>query len=364
MMETLVGLDEVRVEGRHRQDMGDIDGLAKSIEDVGLINPITVTTDLRLIAGGRRLEAFRRLGREKIPARIVENLTEAAVCLRAERDENTERKEMLPSEKAALGEALYAIEAERAKERQRASGPASVAKREGRDGSGFETGTVNEGHRGETRDIVGPALGMGSRTYGDLRAAYKLANDEAAPESERALAAAALAEMDAGTNIQKVGRNLRRSLRAKRETQETKVAALAEHQPEPDGEWIPQLRDSSQAAALRRRELIREMAPGGYTSAQIGERINMLPGTVRDHARSMGVTINADVALGRNTRKGIDSNRIVGETVTQLEGLEVALNLVDYGDLDPAQIGNWTISLDASITVLKRMNRKLKEMVQ
>lgn len=360
MMEYLVGLDEVRVEGRHRQDMGDIDGLAKSIEDVGLINPITVTTDLRLIAGGRRLEAFRRLSREKIPARIVESLEDAAACLRAEGDENTAREPMKVSELVALARELEEIEKPAAARRRH---EAAVRAGKIRQGTLDPASISPEMNAGQSLEIAANAVGMSGPTY--FRA--KKVVDAAADSSEPAVqdvARAALVDMDATGKVQGNYNKVRAAMRAHVGAPDANVGEASEHQPDPDDEWIPQLRDSSQAAALRRRELIREMAPGGYTSAQIGERINMLPGTVRDLARSMGVTINADAAMGRNTRKGIDSNRIVGETVTQLEGLEVALNLVDYGELDPAQIGNWTTSLDASITVLKRMNRKLKEMVQ
>ena len=37
-------LDSIRIGERHRKDMGDIDGLARSIADVGLLHPIVITT--------------------------------------------------------------------------------------------------------------------------------------------------------------------------------------------------------------------------------------------------------------------------------------------------------------------------------
>ena len=57
---------------RHRRDMGDIAALAASIEDIGLLNPITVDSDGNLLAGGRRLAVCKRLGLQKIPVNIVE----------------------------------------------------------------------------------------------------------------------------------------------------------------------------------------------------------------------------------------------------------------------------------------------------
>ena len=42
---------------RHRRDMGDIEGLAANIADLGLLHPIVVRPDGQWIAGERRLHA-------------------------------------------------------------------------------------------------------------------------------------------------------------------------------------------------------------------------------------------------------------------------------------------------------------------
>src|SRR5690242_18225091 len=55
-------LDSIIVGIRHRKDTGDIDALMRSIEEVGLLQPITITPDGILVCGWRRLEAIRRLG--------------------------------------------------------------------------------------------------------------------------------------------------------------------------------------------------------------------------------------------------------------------------------------------------------------
>ena len=51
--------------------MGDLVALAQSIEDVGLLHPIVITPDYRLIAGRRRLEAYKTLGWTEIPVHVV-----------------------------------------------------------------------------------------------------------------------------------------------------------------------------------------------------------------------------------------------------------------------------------------------------
>jgi ParB family chromosome partitioning protein len=61
----------IKVGERHRCDLGDIDGLAQSIEDIGLLNPITIDEHDRLLAGQRRLEACKRLGWKEIPVNVV-----------------------------------------------------------------------------------------------------------------------------------------------------------------------------------------------------------------------------------------------------------------------------------------------------
>jgi ParB family chromosome partitioning protein len=60
-----------KVGERHRRDLGDVDGLAESIEDIGLLNPITVDENGLLLAGARRLAACKRLGWKTIPANVV-----------------------------------------------------------------------------------------------------------------------------------------------------------------------------------------------------------------------------------------------------------------------------------------------------
>jgi ParB family chromosome partitioning protein len=64
-------LANIRVGKRHRHDMGDIESLAASIEDIGLLHPITVDEDGRLLAGARRLAACKQLDWKEIPVNVV-----------------------------------------------------------------------------------------------------------------------------------------------------------------------------------------------------------------------------------------------------------------------------------------------------
>lgn len=82
---------------RHRRDMGDIDGLAASIAELGLLHPVVITPDGRLIAGERRLVACKQLGWATVPVTVIQ-LDE---LLNGELAENTARKDFTPMEATA-----------------------------------------------------------------------------------------------------------------------------------------------------------------------------------------------------------------------------------------------------------------------
>ncbi len=71
-----------------------------SIDEVGLLNPITVTSDMRLVAGLHRLKACQKLGWKRIPATVL-NLDKAHAEL-VELDENVCRRELSVLERAEV----------------------------------------------------------------------------------------------------------------------------------------------------------------------------------------------------------------------------------------------------------------------
>jgi N6-adenosine-specific RNA methylase IME4 len=106
--------DQIQVGYRYRKDLGDLRSLANSIAEVGLLHPIVVTPEGRLIAGQRRLEACRSLGWTEIPVTVVDLLQAA----RGEAHENFVRKDLLPSEIVALKRAIEPLERREARQRQ------------------------------------------------------------------------------------------------------------------------------------------------------------------------------------------------------------------------------------------------------
>ena len=65
-------IDQIQIGYRYRKDLGDLRTLADSIAEVGLLHPVVVTPEGRLIAGQRRLEACRMAGWTEIPVTIVD----------------------------------------------------------------------------------------------------------------------------------------------------------------------------------------------------------------------------------------------------------------------------------------------------
>jgi ParB family chromosome partitioning protein len=62
---------DIKVGKRHRKDLGDIEGLAASMEVHGLLHPIVVKPDGQLMCGERRLCAAKLLGWKKIPVTVI-----------------------------------------------------------------------------------------------------------------------------------------------------------------------------------------------------------------------------------------------------------------------------------------------------
>ena len=99
----LVPNDDIRIgENRYRKELGDLQELADSIKEVGLLQPIGITKERELVFGERRLRACRLLGIEKIPTRTVDIESIA----RGEHDENELRKDFTPSERVAIQRAI------------------------------------------------------------------------------------------------------------------------------------------------------------------------------------------------------------------------------------------------------------------
>jgi ParB-like chromosome segregation protein Spo0J len=155
-----LAVNKIVVGERHRRDMGDIAGLAESIREVGLLQPVVIRPDGMLIAGERRLRAAKLLGWTEIPVTIVD----LDAIVRGEFAENAIRKDFTLSEAVAIKRALEPMERTAAKERMR---------------EGARVGKVST-PSGKTRDKVAAVTGMSGRTLEKAEAIVDAA--EAEPE--------------------------------------------------------------------------------------------------------------------------------------------------------------------------------------
>jgi N6-adenosine-specific RNA methylase IME4/ParB-like chromosome segregation protein Spo0J len=136
-----IAVESVKIgQGRKRKQIRNLDGLKKSILDVGLIHPIRVTKSGLLVVGRRRLEAFRELGKEdkrfsKIPAQVW-TLDDVK---KAERDENIQRDDFTAEEKTEIIRDLLPGEIKKAEERERIAGSIGGKKRHGKGGKTLPT---------------------------------------------------------------------------------------------------------------------------------------------------------------------------------------------------------------------------------
>ncbi|MBD3252009.1 hypothetical protein GF380_06210 [Candidatus Uhrbacteria bacterium] len=92
-----VQIADVKVNDRKRP-LKDVGQLAQSIKEIGLLNPITVTGDMSLVAGLHRLKACESLGWQEIEANVVQLDTLQAEL--AEIDENLIRAELVQLERS------------------------------------------------------------------------------------------------------------------------------------------------------------------------------------------------------------------------------------------------------------------------
>ena len=200
---TDIHVDQIVIGERARRDYGDMTDLMESIREHGVLSPITLLPGNRLLCGGRRVAAVKALGRESIPFHMASTQDDALARIKAERDENTCRKDMTPEELVDIGLQIEALERPKAQARQ--GGSTRLA---GRDETGapiFGSGPAgpeptDKPETSRTAAVVGDALGVSTNTYKRAKHVVQTARGEsdATPEIQEA-AQEALKEMNEGT---------------------------------------------------------------------------------------------------------------------------------------------------------------------
>ena len=103
----IIAIDKLRAFENHPykvQDNGEMEALAESIKEHGIVSPVIVrplentTDEYEIISGHRRVMASRKAGITEVPALVVSLDRDAAAIVLV--DSNLHREHILPSEKA------------------------------------------------------------------------------------------------------------------------------------------------------------------------------------------------------------------------------------------------------------------------
>jgi hypothetical protein len=318
---TALHIDSVIVGERHRVDLGDIDSLAKSIEEIGLLHPIVVTPEQRLIAGQRRIEAFRKLGRERIPVTVVD----MEEVIRGEWAENAERKPFTPSEAVAIGRLIEESESAKARAREHA----------GHNQHSEPSEKIPEGSKGDTRDIVGAAVGMSGATYSAAKRVVTAAEDD--PE----IFGPIKEEMDRTGKVQPADDKVRQ-LRQLRE-------ATVSHKT-----------GKTKVAVATRREHIIRLGKERHQVSDIANKVGVGPSVVTQVLREEGIELVSD-RIGKMHRP--EANKAMEGIVSMAMPAENAVALVeaDWAALDRASFPGWADELHRAIRTLSRLEKRLRK---
>ena len=114
----IINLANIHIGERFREDYGDLSAMQRSIKKHGLINPVTVTTDVSedisedyaLVAGGRRISALAEMGQMEIPCRIYDHPLSDLEIRSIELEENLQRKALDWKEQVKLQQEIYNLQ--------------------------------------------------------------------------------------------------------------------------------------------------------------------------------------------------------------------------------------------------------------
>lgn len=196
-------IDQIADPHLYRSELGDLRELRESIERLGLLTPITISIDYVLISGRRRLAVMRELGRTRVPVWIAAGVSDELRTLLAIKDENTLRKNLTPTEQAALYAELKGLLAEENARKQRATRFGAPGNGDGRTGGEDGGGESQPPHRRKSRVQAAEAVTGrdSSQQLEEILELQRLAVDEEQDPQVREAAAAAVIGLDGDRKV-------------------------------------------------------------------------------------------------------------------------------------------------------------------
>ena len=206
-------VDGITVGTRHRKDLGDLQPLVDSIQQYGLLQPLTITDEGVLICGARRLAAIKVLGWRQVNVWVRVGLSDKLSAMMAQRDENTCHKPFTKLELANLYEELKAEIAADATRRQHATKYV--------DGHAYQVNGVAKlatplhgAATGDSRHQAAAMIGGTSHmTMEKITTIRQIAADTTRPQAIRQQAVDALKQLEAGSPVDPLFHQLRLQVR-------------------------------------------------------------------------------------------------------------------------------------------------------
>lgn len=96
---TQIPIESIQVSRNGHSEVSNLDGLTASIQARGVLEPLIITPERRLLAGRRRLEAARRAGLTMVPVRVCE-IADERMAIEIGLVENVERADLDPMTRA------------------------------------------------------------------------------------------------------------------------------------------------------------------------------------------------------------------------------------------------------------------------
>lgn len=196
-------IDQIADPHLYRSELGDLSELRASIERLGLLTPITISIDYVLISGRRRLAVMRELKRTRVPVWIAAGVSDELRTLLAIKDENTLRKNLTPTEQAALYAELKSLLAEENARKQRATRFGATPDGDARTDQGDGGGESQPPHRRKSRVQAAEAVTGrdSSQQLEEILELQRLASDEEQDPRVREAAADAVIGVDADKKV-------------------------------------------------------------------------------------------------------------------------------------------------------------------